>query len=329
MKEEKYKLSVIVPVYNVEKYLKRCVDSILRQNYENMEVLLIDDGSTDKSGEICDAIEKSSEKIKVIHQENKGLSEARNAGVDLSKGDYILFIDSDDFIEDEAVSELMSICNEKQVDVALCHQQDDYGNTARTVTKNTETFYCTGKEALGLMLEGVKIPGTACAKIVKKEITDGLRFPAGKTYEDAFFNTDLFLRADTVYCTTAPYYHYWHRKGSITTASFSVKNFDVIDAYTLNLQKVRALAPELESLALFRYYWSYCVVLDKMLMTDNFKTLDRYDEIKSFIKKNWLNIVRCKYLSKFRRMSIIIFILNVQLYRQIVIFKTNREGLNF
>lgn len=328
MIEEKYKLSVIVPVYNVEKYLKRCVDSILRQNYENMEVLLIDDGSTDKSGQICDEIANNSEKIKVIHQENKGLSEARNAGIDLAKGDYILFIDSDDFIEDEAVSELMSICNEKQVDVAVCHQQDDYENIVRSLTKNIETFFCTGKEALAFMLEGIKIPGTACAKIIKKEITNGIKFPAGRTYEDAFFNTDLFLKADTVYCTTAPYYHYWHREGSITTVSFSDKNFDVIDAYTLNLKKVRAEVPQLEALALFRYYWSYCVVLDKMLMTDNFKTLDRYDEIKSFIKKNWLNIVRCKYLSKFRRLSIIIFKLNVQVYRKMVIYKTNREGLN-
>lgn len=329
MIKEKYKLSVIVPVYNVEKYLKRCVDSILRQDYENMEVLLIDDGSTDKSGKICDELAKNSEKIKVIHQENKGLSEARNTGIDFAKGDYILFIDSDDFIEDEAVCELMSICNEKQVDVALCHQQDDYENVVSSVINKTEKFFCSGKEALAFMLEGVKIPGTACAKIIKKEITNGLRFPAGKTYEDAFFNTDLFLKADTVYCTTAPYYHYWHRKGSITTASFSDKNFDIIDAYTLNLEKVRAEAPQLEGLALFRYYWSYCVVLDKMLMTDNFKTLDRYDEIKSFVKKNWIDIVRCKYLSKFRRLSIIIFKLSTQMYRKIVCFKANKESLNF
>lgn len=325
---KKQKLSVIIPVYNIESYIGRCIKSVQEQEYENIDIILIDDGSKDDSGIICDEYANHDKRIKVIHKENEGLSAARNSGIVAADGEYVVFIDGDDFIEKGMFQELMLACNNDGVDVSLCHHQDDYANVTLTTTKEMEAFYCTGREALAFMLQGGKIPGTACAKIIKKTIIDGLLFPVGKTYEDAFFNTDLFLKAKTVYCTTKPYYHYWHRAGSITTKKFSESNFDIIDAYEMNLKKIRINAPELEDLALFRYYWAHCVVLDKMLLTDDYKALSRYDEIRSFVKMHWSNIVNCKSFSLFRRLSIVIFRLNISLYRRIVIIKNKYKGVN-
>ncbi len=320
------KISVIVPVYNVEKYLARCIDSLLAQSFTDYELILVDDGATDSSGKICDDYAEKDPRIRVIHKENGGLSDARNKGTQEASGEYIIFIDSDDFIEENALELLLSLIMKNFADIAVGGIYNCYENKKIAQCSKNEEFVCSGTKALGYLLEGVLITGSSCGKLIKTELAKKHIFPFGKTYEDAFYMPGLLLDAQSVAVTTRPLYNYWHRAGSITTVPFSHKAMHAIEAYKYTYDKVMESCPEFESRALFRLYWAYFTVLDRMLTTDNFKSLPQYKEVIYFLKKNWFKILKCKYFQKSRRAAAVFLKINVKFYLVLLKYKNKNNG---
>ena len=321
-------ISVIVPVYNVEKYLARCVDSVLAQTFRELEIILVDDGSTDRSGAICDDYEKKDDRIRVIHKPNGGLSDARNAGIDVAEGQFLCFVDSDDFIDPEMLETLYRLLIEHEADISVCGIRDCFDSGKSFEYSEHKQLVLSGMEALKYILEGKYLYGSICNKLIRCELCQEHRFVKGKTYEDAFFIPELFLCAKKVAATTLSYYNYWHRSDSITTKPFTGKNMDVIDAYEYTYQIVRERCPELIDIAMFRVYWSYFVVLDEMLVTDNFKEFSQFKTVWGFLRKNWIKIACCQYFQKTRRIAAVALGVHLNLYRVMALGQMHRRKVN-
>lgn len=321
-------ISVIVPVYNVEKYIERCIESILGQTFTDFELIIVNDGSTDKSGEICDRYSNNDPRIRIIHKENGGQSEARNQGLDYSIGNYICFVDGDDFIEPNHLSVLFELIKKYDANIAVGGIYNCYENYRVPQCKKSIEFRCDGEEALKKMLEGVEISGSPCCKLIRREFVENRYFIVGKTYEDAFYLPELLLAADNIAVTTEPLYNYWHRTNSTTTVPFDKRSMYVIEAYeyTMNLVLERKL--DLTDVALFRVFWSYFVVLDRILLVENYRNIPQYRQIVAFLKKNWLNILKCGYFQKSRRIAAVALKINVKLYCLLSVLKAKRDEIN-
>lgn len=185
-------ISVIVPVYNVEQYLEKCVDSIKNQSYPHLEILLIDDGATDSSGQLCDTLAETDSRIKVFHKVNGGLSDARNYGMQKASGAFILFLDSDDYIHPHMIESLYEQMIKEDADVSVCNIMNVYETGESPQCENPELYFVMNTdEFLKEYLIGKLVPGSICNKLIRKEIANQLRFPIGKIYEDAFYHYDL------------------------------------------------------------------------------------------------------------------------------------------
>ena len=221
-------LTVVIPVYNVEKYLKRCIDSILVQEWKNYDILLVDDGSTDSSPQICDDYVKAYDFISVIHKENGGLSEARNTGISNAKGEYVYFPDSDDWIESSTFSDLAEVIESDKYDIISFNREFVKSEQDIIKSDSKQTKRLTGKEALLEMFSYGFITGFANDKIYRKAlfIKNKIWFPAGKYYEDLGTNYKLFLAAKKVYATNQKYYHYLIDNPDAITKSWNEQKFE-------------------------------------------------------------------------------------------------------
>lgn len=220
-------LSVIVPVYNVENYLSRCVDSILSQSGVTLEVLLVDDGSTDASGKICDSYVARDGRVKVIHKENGGLSSARNAGLDRASGDYVTFVDSDDYLEPEAYGPMLDLAESYGAKLVCGGRYDVDGDTGKKTVGlcPQKTEWITGEEMVGRIFLWDGCDSSACDKLYHRCLFDKLRYPEGRVCEDVPVTYRIVLEAQWVALWDKPFYNYYHRPGSITTAAVSEKTF--------------------------------------------------------------------------------------------------------
>ncbi len=224
-------ISVIVPVYNVEDYLQRCIDSILCQTYKKLEIILVDDGSTDNSGKICDDNAKIDSRILVIHKVNGGLSDARNAGIKNSNGKYISFIDSDDYIREDYIQYLYSNLKENDADVSIGDIQLVFPNSKIENKKEKNSLVVLNKiDLLKNMLYGGAYYISACSKLYKKSLFDDILFPFGKIHEDVWTLYKIYDNCEKIVCGSAKIYNYIIRDNSITNSSFSNKDNDLITA---------------------------------------------------------------------------------------------------
>ncbi|MBQ3309624.1 glycosyltransferase [Candidatus Saccharibacteria bacterium] len=235
MREEKREplVSVIVPVYNVEKYLRRCLDSIIEQTYKNIEIILVDDGSTDKSGEICDEYKKKDERITVIHQLNNGVSETRNVGIRNSSGEYIMFIDSDDFVLRKYVRALVDAVISSEAEVAQCEvaiirENETAKRLERDITKS-QIRIIDGLEAVKMMLYQDTITSSLWGKIIKKSLFNHVNFPKVNMHEDLYVLYFLLKKAKRVVIINKVLYVYMLRKNSLIHSDFSKSTLDVLD----------------------------------------------------------------------------------------------------
>lgn len=211
-------VSVIVPIYKVEPYLRRCLDSVIHQKYTNLEIILVDDGSPDGCPLICDEYAARDKRIVVIHKENGGLSDARNAGLDICKGEYIYFIDSDDIIPSHCIDILLKIITQEKAEIASSSYEEFSDAEPDLEQSNQNYSYTTinGSEALILLCRDNTLGFmSACMKIYKRECFDGIRFPLGKLYEDARTNYKIYHKSKKICYTSSPLYYYRIRKGSI------------------------------------------------------------------------------------------------------------------
>lgn len=214
-------LSVIIPVYNVEEYLARCVNSILNQTHPALEVILVNDGSTDGSGSICDAFARIDPRVRVIHKENGGLSSARNAGMDAAAGEYITFVDSDDWIEENAYEHLLGLMEGYHVKLVCGGNYDvDGGTGERTLgicPQKEEVI--TAEEMVARMFMWQGCDSSACDKIYHRSLLDTFRYPEGRVCEDVAVTYKIVLGTDRVAMSDLPFYNYYHRPGSITIST--------------------------------------------------------------------------------------------------------------
>lgn len=243
------KISVIVPVYNVENYLEKCVESILKQTYTNLEILLVNDGSTDTSGELCEQLAQRDKRIRVIHKENGGLSDARNRGIEEASSDLIGFIDSDDYIDEDMYETLYRQMLESSADLSMCGHYDVYHQIPEKQVAMIQTWELTPQEAIKMVMEAKILSVTAVNKLYKKELFEQLRFEIGKIAEDAFIMIALIHQCRKVVATNEKKYYYVHRENSITTQKFSLKFLNVIEAYEQNAKIIKENYPELADTA--------------------------------------------------------------------------------
>lgn len=207
-------VSIIVPVYNTEKYLNKCLNSILTQTYKNIEVILINDGSTDNSLKVCKEYEKKDKRIKLINKENEGLSATRNLGILTAKGKYIGFIDSDDFIEEDMFKNLYEDMINNNSDISICEMTNSEKYLKENKTTKVEVL--NNKEAIFKLLYDNEINNYAGNKLIKKEMFENIKFPIGRKFEDLAIMHYLIEKAKTITYNSYIGYHYIQRPGSIT-----------------------------------------------------------------------------------------------------------------
>lgn len=223
-------VSVIIPVYKVEQYLERCVRSVTSQTYDNLEILLIDDGSPDRCGEMCDSFAAEDRRIRVIHQKNGGLSAARNTGIDASSGQWLFFIDSDDFIHRDCIGKLLAAAETSGADIASCGFEKTEDDTIRGDVRFPATEVISRDEAMRrLFLE--EDTSFAWGKIYRRELFQGIRFPEGRTFEDLATTHLLVNRCREVACVSAPYYGYFRNPASISHALNAESQYNVLLAW--------------------------------------------------------------------------------------------------
>lgn len=262
-------ISVIVPIYKVEQWLEDCVDSILAQSYENLEVILVDDGSPDESGRICDRYALKDERVRVVHKENGGLSDARNAGLEIARGSYYYFVDSDDILPDNSIETMYRLLQEHGAQMVI-------GGFERFRDESKEVFFSTEEEGLwthvydreGAFRDFYRDGCQAWAVLYQRSIHENIRFPKGEINEDEAIVFSILENCDTVVVTNRVVYSYRCREESITTASFSKKKLVWAKHCAANLEFIRQNHPALTDLAVDRYRASLLWSLTEMALSD-------------------------------------------------------------
>ena len=305
-------ISVVVPIYKVEKYLNNCIKSILIQTYENLEIILVDDGSPDSCPQICDALAKQDNRIKVIHKKNGGLSDARNAGLEISKGKYITFVDSDDFISNDMIETLYNMCIKFQADFAMCQKADcDDDDTIDSVELDvSEIKYKTFEnvEKMKAYLITNEIETTAWKKLYKSNLIKQFRFPKGKIHEDVFTTYQIIDKAEKIVVTNRIGYYYRNNPQSIMNSGFSLNRLHAIEAKLEQLRFIEIKYPSLYKFAAAEviYACNYCL---KEMALKNYYDQSIEKKIQSLYRKYVRYYVRKNNVSiSGKMMSIVAFV---------------------
>ena len=234
-------ISIIVPVYNVEDYLQNCVDSILAQTFDKFELILVDDGSTDSSGIICDEYAKRDFRVRVIHQPNQGVSAARNAALDIIRGTYIAFIDSDDYVSEDYLLTLFTAISDTSADLSFCgffwQREDEPDNKQMYIC--TDSYRVLSGFELSCLRYRNRLDVAPWGKLYRKELFLSERFPVGRVYEDQAVIPRVFYRAKKAVLIHTCHYYYRVRKNSISHSSFSLNCFDNIIHMNEFIQELR------------------------------------------------------------------------------------------
>ena len=318
MMEEK--ISVIVPVYNVEAYLERCVESILHQTYAHFELILINDGSTDSSGQICDHLASQYENIKVYHIENSGVSNARNMGIQLATGSWVTFIDSDDFVTQDYLATLASAVEGLNVGFAIAPLHHIKNGIVTDIPSHSgKTELWSTEETMKELLMTTRTSFFPVAKLFKRGLLADEKFNTNyHLAEDALFLTELLLktRCSSVFIDK-PVYYYDHREGSATT-SVNQHVFDTIEVYQKIIAQVSQAFPNLKYELKNRECWSYITVYDKIIFTSREEYQKEKAELRTWIVQHRREIWKDAYFTTFRKVAILSLVISPWLYKKIV-----------
>lgn len=322
-------ISVIIPVYNVEKYIERCVKSVLDQTYKDFEILLINDGSTDNSKKICEKLADEYKQIKLINQENQGVSVARNIGIIKAKGDFLTFIDSDDFINKNYLKILWNNLLKYEADISCCDYYRTKNMPKYEMKISDEISVFEKDKVIKFYLE--KELTAPWGKLYKKKLFNEIYFPVGKRHEDITTIFKVILNANKLIYTDSKLYFYYKNMSSFTKQKFSEKSFDLIDAWNEVYILSRKYSHEIQKLAEFRLYKSYFTLLgviayygfDKSIELEEQnniqkKLLHKFKEYFSFRK-----IILTKYLSLNRKIAMFLFKFNYGLCKLMGCFFRN------
>lgn len=258
-------ISVIIPVYKVEKFLPRCIDSVMKQTYTNLEIVLIDDGSPDQCGELCESYAKKDKRICVIHKENGGLSDARNVALDMIHGEYVCFIDSDDFVTIHYIENLYNAIKKTQADMSCSSFINYFENdsilqkTSNEIEDTLVTY--TSEQCLEKMLYQDKIETVAWGKLYDATLFKDIRYPKGKLYEDVCVTYKLIHRANKIVVFDNKDYYYYQREDSIQYKKFTLAKMDAIWHMRELVEFVEKEYPMLQQAAICRYFSAVCNIL--------------------------------------------------------------------
>ncbi len=216
-------ISVILPIYKVENYLHKCIDSVLAQTYKNLEIFLVDDGSPDSCGAICDEYAKNDARIKVIHKENGGLSDARNVALDVATGDFIVCVDSDDYIATNHIESLMALITENDADVAINGFCSFYEGATPAPKYSEKVYVYSGEESVEMMFYQEHFDNSAWGKMYRTSLFNGVRYPVGLVYEDLPTTYKLLIKAKKVAFKNDETYYYLLRNGSLDSGIINAK----------------------------------------------------------------------------------------------------------
>lgn len=316
MNEKKELISVVVPVYKVEKYVSKCIESILNQTYPYFELILIDDGSPDESGNICDMYAKKDNRIRVIHQKNKGLAEVRNIGIREANGIYLQFVDSDDWIEKDTLRKCLSVLHENDADI-VCFRAVISFLDGREKPINKEKYgikVLSKEEALSTVFFTKYVDVISCNKFIKLNILKEIHYPCGKLYEDMYTTYKIIDKADRIACISDELYHYLRNPESIGHNAFSDTTYDLGRAaeecyeYCSNIQ-----GTDKTLLLVGMWFWKIAVA-NKMIRAE---TIDS-EYIKGLRRSiNLFSVFLCDLLSPVQKIQMYIFKSNFFLYSEL------------
>ena len=316
-------ISIIVPVYNVEKYLVKCIESLIGQTLKDIEIILVNDGSTDQSGDICDKYKIKDKRIKVIHKKNGGLSDARNTGIDIAIGKYIAFVDSDDWVDMQMFKKMYEMANKNKVDIVQCNYIEAYDENNIGFYELEHITKYTSEQILE-ELYGQNYVKTVVVwnKIYKRELFEDIRFPKGKLHEDEFTIHKILYKAKSIIDTNVPMYYYRQRADSIMNSKFSIKRLDLIEAleerrkfFKENKLNKLVKLTERNICGLMKYFNMKLLQSD---ISDNKIVITR---IKNHMKNNYFKFMFNPYISNKSKLGTTIYIINEKLYYKIYGFK--------
>jgi glycosyltransferase involved in cell wall biosynthesis len=316
------KISIIVPVYNVESYLRKCINSIQNQTLENIEIILVNDGSKDKSGDICDEYKKKDHRIVVIHKENGGLSSARNAGLEMATGELIGFVDSDDWIEPDYFQVLQDGIIKYNADISVMHfkKVTEYEKIEFETKREEEWVKLPRDKAMESFFANDFIGYSACNKLCRSNVFEGIRYPEGRLMEDKATTYKLIYKTNLVVVNSSQKYHYYLRTDSIMQSKFNRKKFDSLEVHREQIEFVDTYYPEFYGLIRGRYaYEAFRLLL--MMIKSNYSYRSDLERLLKIIKDN------VKYVMKEKRIGLHykIYVLLFYLFPKIVVISAKSK----
>lgn len=268
-------VSIVVPVYNVENYIEKCVSSIMAQSYKDIEIILVDDGSTDRSSEICEKLKRKDSRIVVLHKKNGGLSDARNLGIEYSKGEWITFIDADDYVANNYVEYLMWLNKKNGTDISIA-SFTYISNNKKIDHSNGEEIKMGPQEAIKRMLLNDGFDMGAWAKMYRTEFFKKIHFPVGKLFEDSFTTYQIFAESNSISFGSKSIYYYVNRSNSTVNGTFNEKKFDLIEMNKKTELFIKDKFPEIVPEAHRRVIWAYFSTLNQVIMSRNLEVIEKY-----------------------------------------------------
>ena len=310
-------ISVIIPVYNVEDYLHYAIESLEKQTYKNFEIILVNDGSTDNSGKLCDEYSEKYSNVRVFHKENGGLSDARNFGVQKAKGEFITFLDPDDYLEVYSLELLASIqemqdCDIVSTRVKATELYNVYSNHSLTEEDFKNVIVMDHDIFLEEAFYDKVATVSACGKLYRKSILE-IPFPKGRIYEDLYIISEHVEKANKIVHTPIQIYNYYKRQGSIVNSKFTSKQYDFFDAIAYNRQVIREKFNNVDKLV--TAINAKEVIGSFKIIGSAYKTsISDVYKIRKLIKENCSNILRNKRISYTFKMKYMLFILSPYLF---------------
>jgi glycosyltransferase involved in cell wall biosynthesis len=319
------KISVIVPIYNVEEYLGKCIESILAQTVKGLELILINDGSRDSSGDICDKYRLLDDRVIVIHQENQGVSCARNNGLEVAKGEFIGFVDGDDWIDEDMYQILLEGFEQAGVDIVQCGIKKIYDDRIETA-RNEKRLVLSNEDALCMHIQDKQYSPSVWNKLFRHEVIRGIRFQAGKIHEDYYFEYRTLLKADTVVLLDAcKYNHIYTNDNSITSSAFNSKDLHKVEAFEermefLNHHTNQVLAEEAE-----KAY--YKLTMDCYYRCVNSGMQDGAEKLKTVIFNNRKSVTGLQR-TLLEKLRVQLFLLHPQLHNHMLKAYHQMKGIS-
>jgi glycosyltransferase involved in cell wall biosynthesis len=326
----KPEISIIVPIYNVELYLNKCVDSILAQTFTNFELILVNDGSPDKCGEICEYYKELDPRVTVIHKDNGGLSDARNFGIDIARGNYIGFVDSDDWIEPDMYEALHGLITAHNADIAVCgHYEVQDGEYVDKEFSHEVNVYNNG-EAFSKLLEDTEIKNLAWDKLYRAELFANVRYPVGRYFEDMFATYQLFIQAERIVSLNSPKYLYLRRGDSITGKMNNTKYYDRICAWQELYETIKFKNyPDAEEKSLARTVTEGIELCNLQLIAGEVTVYNKFHaELGGFFSRHFSQVMRNKSIRPQMKAATLLILTSSKAYRMLYQSKLRLKGSN-